>query len=113
MPHGIPRLCGCGHVVPHGVRCACQVKRDADRKRRADLKRPNATERGYDAQWRQERAAFLKTSPKCVRCGAPAVIVDHIQPHRGDMRKFWDRSNWQALCRGCHSRWKQSREKRR
>ena len=29
--------------------------------------------------------------------------VDHIKPHRGDLKLFWDRSNWQALCHRHHS----------
>lgn len=32
-----------------------------------------------------------------------AYAVDHIKPHKGDMELFWDRSNWQSLCRDCHS----------
>ncbi|WP_407496877.1 HNH endonuclease [Pseudooceanicola sp. MF1-13] len=30
--------------------------------------------------------------------------MDHITPHKGDRKLFWDRSNWQALCHACHSR---------
>ena len=30
--------------------------------------------------------------------------VDHIVPHRGDPRLFWDEENWQALCHSCHSK---------
>jgi 5-methylcytosine-specific restriction endonuclease McrA len=33
--------------------------------------------------------------------------VDHIIPHRGDDRLFWDRSNWQALCAHHHNSNKQ------
>ena len=33
----------------------------------------------------------------------PATVVDHIIPHRGDMKLFWDESNWQALCESCHN----------
>ena len=33
-----------------------------------------------------------------------AVVVDHIEPHRGDKIKFWDRGNWQPLCKDCHDR---------
>lgn len=32
----------------------------------------------------------------------PALIVDHIIPHKDDPRLFWDRSNLQALCATCH-----------
>jgi 5-methylcytosine-specific restriction protein A len=31
-----------------------------------------------------------------------ATVVDHIIPHRGDEKLFWDRDNWQALCKSCH-----------
>lgn len=32
-----------------------------------------------------------------------ATVVDHITPHRGDERLFWDESNHQALCAACHN----------
>ena len=32
-----------------------------------------------------------------------ATDVDHIVPHRGDKKLFWDESNWQALCHRHHS----------
>lgn len=31
-----------------------------------------------------------------------ATVVDHRIPHRGDMTRFWDRANWQAMAKGCH-----------
>ena len=34
----------------------------------------------------------------------PATEVDHIEPHGGDMVKFWDCEKWQALCKSHHSR---------
>lgn len=34
-----------------------------------------------------------------------AYQVDHVVPHRGDQRLFWDElGNWQALCRNCGAR---------
>ncbi|TPW30330.1 HNH endonuclease, partial [Martelella alba] len=45
------------------------------------------------------------------RCGAPAVVVDHIRPHRGNDDLFWDRANWQPLCRHCHNSAKQAEER--
>ena len=33
----------------------------------------------------------------------PATVVDHIIPHRGDKKLFWDERNWQALCESCHN----------
>ncbi len=110
MPARAPRICACVRLVPYGDRCPCEARRDAARKRRADANRPTARKRGYDAAWEKVRAAFLMDHPKCVRCDGAATVVDHIIPHRGDMKRFWSRSNWQPLCRSCHSRWKQSTE---
>nr|WP_274517359.1 HNH endonuclease signature motif containing protein [Chromobacterium haemolyticum] len=42
----------------------------------------------------------------------PATVVDHIEPHQGDQAKFWDKTNWQALCTPCHSSEKQRQERR-
>jgi 5-methylcytosine-specific restriction enzyme A len=57
-----------------------------------------------DPAWRKARLGFLAEHPLCARCGAPATVVDHIVPHRGDPAIFWDRTRWQALCASCHSR---------
>jgi len=32
-----------------------------------------------------------------------ALVVDHIQPHKGNDDLFWDASNWQSLCEACHN----------
>lgn len=40
-----------------------------------------------------------------------ATVVDHIVPHRGNAVLFWDETNWQSLCKGCHDSAKQSEEK--
>lgn len=53
-------------------------------------------------RWKQERAQHLAAEPMCRNCGAPAIVVDHQRPHRGDEAAFWDRSNWVSLCRPCH-----------
>jgi 5-methylcytosine-specific restriction protein A len=71
--------------------------------------RATASERGYGHSWRQARLNFLSSNPLCVQCHAKgyivsATVVDHIIPHQGDEGLFWDRDNWQALCRSCHSR---------
>ncbi len=43
----------------------------------------------------------------------PATVVDHIKPHRGDPKLFWDQENWQALCARHHDRDKQREERGR
>ena len=39
----------------------------------------------------------------CRACDGMAQCVDHIAPHQGDDALFWDQTNWQPLCNGCHS----------
>lgn len=61
------------------------------------------------ARWKRLRLVHLDAHPVCVECVsvglvASATDVDHITPHRGDPRLFWDRHNWQSLCHRCHSR---------
>lgn len=61
------------------------------------------------ASWIAASKAFLRANPLCVDClelGAvvEATDVDQIERHLGDRVKFFDRSNWQALCKLCHSR---------
>lgn len=40
-----------------------------------------------------------------------ADTVDHIVPHRGDSRLFWDPKNLQSMNKDCHDKYKQSAEK--
>lgn len=56
------------------------------------------------ARYRRKRRAFLASHPYCAICGDVAEDLDHIIPHEGDMRLFWNPKNWQALCHRCHSR---------
>ena len=66
------------------------------------------TGRLYDtARWRRERRLFLMANPLCRMCAAIgrttlAVVVDHIEPHKGDPALFWDQDNWQPLCKTDH-----------
>lgn len=74
-----------------------------------DTQRPSAHRRGYTKRWQTASKSFLLHHPFCVRCRqqgrlTPATVVDHIIPHRGDQKLFWDESNWQALCKPCHDR---------
>lgn len=62
----------------------------------------------YDtSRWRQAARRFLVEHPLCSYCArigrvTPATVVDHVEPHRGDYSRFWDRENWQPLCKPCH-----------
>lgn len=78
------------------------------RKKRYDRTRGNSGERGYTGAWAKVARAYRAANPVCVHCAAkgrvsPAQEVDHIEPHRGNSILFWDESNWQSLCKPCHS----------
>jgi len=64
----------------------------------------------YDTQrWRRLSAKVRQLEPTCRTCYAegrppsPSRHVDHIVPHQGDLSRFYDRDNLQALCGPCHS----------
>ncbi len=59
-------------------------------------------------EWRNARRDYLIKNPFCVICltknkQAIANTVDHIKPHKGDLKLFWNRNNWQSLCTQHHS----------
>jgi 5-methylcytosine-specific restriction protein A len=101
MPWAAAKHCPHGHPPFTGKRCPVCASQT---KARADAARPSAAGRGYGGAWRKAREAFLSQHQRCASCGAPATVVDHITPHKGDQRLFWSRSNWQALCVVCHGR---------
>lgn len=72
-----------------------------------DRARGSASARGYGRRWQKAAASFLARHPVCAcgqdDCQRPATEVDHIVPHRGDERMFWDETNWQGLTKACHS----------
>lgn len=76
---------------------------------RAERERERYTrhQRGYTNRWARASKLYLKEHPFCERhlergISRSATVTDHRIPHRGDMRLFWDKDNWQALCKMCH-----------
>lgn len=73
--------------------------------------RRSAYRRGYTHVWQRESRLFLAEHPWCALkgdgCDIVATVVDHIIPHKGDMERFWNRANWQPLCKHCHDAHKQ------
>lgn len=113
MPVRAPSVCGyCRKAHPQGETCHAVAKMQKERKARFDQKRPTANQRGYNGEWAKARKQYLAAHPLCCRCGAPASVVDHIKPHKGNQTLFWDRFNWQPLCQPCHSGPKQAEERR-
>jgi 5-methylcytosine-specific restriction endonuclease McrA len=81
------------------------------------MSKESSTKRGYNHRWQRFRLFFLKENPLCVFCKEegkvePATVVDHIEPHRGDMTMFWDKGNMQPLCHNHHASTKQAMERR-
>lgn len=107
-----PHICTrCNTVVPANQECTCQRQAKRERGKRHDANRPTASQRGYNSRWRKASKAFLAMFPTCAKCPAPATLVDHIKPHKGDTALFWDQRNWQPLCTTCHSKHKQREER--
>jgi 5-methylcytosine-specific restriction protein A len=77
-----------------------------------DFSRGTRTERGYSNDWYKATRAWMMEDPERIWCSDPfgshgrrlviGTDTDHITPHRGDPRLFWDESNWQRLCKRCH-----------
>jgi 5-methylcytosine-specific restriction endonuclease McrA len=65
--------------------------------------RPSARERGYDTEYQEAAADFLKSHRLCT-CGEPAVLVRHriSISLRPDLRM--DRSNWLPGCASCNAK---------
>lgn len=64
-------------------------------------------QRGYGGRWQRYRLAYLAKHPLCVACQAEgkvveATVLDHIEPHRGNMEVFWRKGNVQGLCAHHH-----------
>lgn len=100
---------GCRALVEGGGRCQ-QHQRVA--RQISDASRGTAHERGYGARWQKASKAWLRAHPlcQCPDCQegklqvTVATLVDHIIPHKGDMRLFWDNTNWQSMAKPCHDR---------
>ena len=75
-----------------------EVKRGESRNHR------NTHQHLYTYRWKKQSKLYLKKHPVCVLCGGKATELDHKIPHKGNKEIFWDSSNWQPLCKRCHSR---------
>lgn len=103
--------------------CSARVQRGYCGAHRAivDQHRGNSHTRGYTRRWYNRARLFRARFPLCgMRPGGvapvmsechdahrytPAEQVDHVVPHRGDERLFWDElGNWQSLCARCGAR---------
>lgn len=111
MPERAKAVCtmpGCSALVLSG---RCEKHRPGRASVQLQLPRLSPSRRGYTAAWYRVTALWReadKSRQWCVEClkqgiYEPGPITDHIIPHRGDQKLFWDPTNWQSLCRHCHS----------
>ena len=97
----------CPHVTDdRSGYCPTHLKQE---RKQYDESRGTAAQRGYDARWQKYRRMYLNTHPLCVECLVKetpvireATVVDHVKPHKGDYKLFWNPANHQALCKECH-----------
>jgi 5-methylcytosine-specific restriction endonuclease McrA len=100
-----------------GARVAVLRREDLERAR--DVRRDSevATRQLYKtARWQRLRLTVLaRDLYTCRICGriegnTSRLICDHIEPHRGDVEKFWA-GPFQTLCKPCHDGEKQRLER--
>lgn len=87
-------------------------ERSLDRRRLADTKtrKLHKTKRWQDLRW----SILLRDQFTCQICrrlegDASKLVCDHVEPHRGDVEKFWA-GPFQTLCKPCHDSVKQKEE---
>ena len=104
MPRRMNKICqapGCSELCDGAY---CDTHKRVTRKYE---NRESAHKRGYNSRWRKARLTFLSKHPLCRHCEEAGVtklaeVVDHIIPHKGSTELFWDKENWQPLCKRCH-----------
>jgi 5-methylcytosine-specific restriction protein A len=107
-----PRRGRCPNVIARGIRCCpdCIVYDKAIGKEYSQRRDQTEPRRWiHSPRWRKSREIHLRQYPLCVACERQGMItgatqVDHVIPHKGDYKLFWDQSNWQSICEPCHSR---------
>lgn len=102
MPEGAHRECRqprcLAYAEPDSYYCSAHHP-PIERPGYADNLRP------CNRRFMRARRSYLARHPVCAACKrAPASVLDHITPHRGNRELFWDQSNWQGLCFACHGR---------
>ena len=67
-------------------------------------------------RWKTLRLSQLAKQPYCqcphhLNQKVKANVVDHIKPHKGDPKLFWNPKNLQSMLKACHDKFKQSQER--
>jgi len=111
MPRKPSRPCkypGCPHLASDERIGYCDTHLKQSQ-RQYDQQRGTSTQRGYNYRWQKASKLYLAGHPLCAIClkKNPPVIkaaecVDHIIPHKGDYKLFWDPANHQPACLECN-----------
>lgn len=98
LPLSICNYPGCSNRVPKGY-CATH---------KGYRLNPHLDKIYRSREWREASLEYRRNNPLCVLCYKEGRVVaahsvDHINPvvEGGD---FWDKSNWQSLCKSHHSK---------
>jgi 5-methylcytosine-specific restriction endonuclease McrA len=112
------QLTAAPRAVGFSDRQAAERARDRARVQGNNLRRLYRTKR-----WRDLRLVILERDGwMCRGCDVPHLltgkapapnspVVDHIDPHRGNLVLFWDEANLQSVCKAWHDSEKQSKER--
>jgi 5-methylcytosine-specific restriction protein A len=94
---------GCPNLINKGGYCI-EHQRQTTRQYNQYVRDPDIQRLYNSTRWKHERKIFLDKHPlcECEECKAndrtiSATMVDHKIPHKGDLKLFWDKSNWQAM----------------
>lgn len=116
---GLPnRLAPAPRAVGFSDRKEAERARDRARAAGNNLRGLYATKR-----WRDLRLVILERAGwMCQGCAVPHLltgkapapnspVIDHKEPHRGNLLLFWDEANLQAVCKAYHDSDKQRQER--
>jgi 5-methylcytosine-specific restriction endonuclease McrA len=97
---------------PGGAMLTSDQVHDARREATQDWRAWYRTREWRRLRWRVLVAAAF-TCAMCNRLTGDTskLVADHIEPHRGDAKLFWDEGNVQCLCKACHDGEKQRAER--
>lgn len=90
-------ICRCGRIITDGSKtCPDHKAKDT---------RPNAYQRGYDAEHRKDRKRLLLEQPFCQHpgCSEPSTVLDHIDGLGPLGPRGHDRDNHRAYCETHHN----------
>ena len=108
MPRRPKKPCkfpGCPELT-EGNYCEAHQKEMGSESKRRDIPYKHLYKTKY---WQQLRQQVLNKQPLCVECLkakriTPATVVDHIKPHKGNEKLFYNLKNLQSMCKSCHDR---------